>query len=374
MSLTKDILCYIESYADEAFHLLLDLARIPAPSNCEEARAKFCLSYLRAKGVESAYIDEALNVIYPVGDTGSNDLMVFMAHSDVVFPDTTPLPLTIENGRICCPGVGDDTANAVALLTTAGYIAERGLIPKDCGVLLVINSGEEGLGNLKGSRKIMEDFGSRVKEFITFDGNASAIVTKAVGSRRYRITVTTEGGHSYARFGSPNAIAQLSRLITRLYEVQVPDVGKTTYNVGTICGGTSVNTIAQKASMLYEFRSDEPEGLLFIQDEFDRIVEEFRSIGVQITLEMVGERPCGLKVDNSELADRAADAVRKYYGFSPVLTSGSTDCNIPLSMGISAICPGCIRGAGAHTREEYVEIDSLKPGLKVAADLILYHF
>ena len=372
--MNKDALNYIESHADEALQLLIDLAQIPAPSNHEERRAQFCLDWLRSKGAEGAYIDGALNVIFPVGNTGENDLMVFMAHSDVVFPDTDPLPLKIENGRICCPGVGDDTANAVALLTVAGYISEQKLTPKDCGVLLVINSGEEGLGNLKGSRKIMADFGSRVKEFVTLDGNATAIVTRAVGSRRYRVTVTTEGGHSYARFGSPNAIAQLAQLIARLYQVQVPHIGKTTYNVGTISGGTSVNTIAQKAEMLYEFRSDEREGLAFMQAQFDRIVEEFRASGVHIKMEVVGDRPCGLDVDNSALAQRAAAAVQTYYGFSPALTSGSTDCNVPLSMGIRAICPGCVLGAGAHTREEYVELDSLLPGLKVAAELVLYHF
>lgn len=374
MELTSDMLTHIDTHAAQALQLLLDLAPIPAPSTNEELRAEFCLQWLHGKGAEKAYIDEALNVVYPIGDTGENDLMVFMAHSDVVFPDTAPLPLMVENGRIYCPGVGDDTANAVALLTVAGYIAEGQLQPKSCGVLLVINSCEEGLGNLKGSRKIMEAFGSRVKEFVTFDGNASAVVTRAVGSRRYRVAVTAEGGHSYAKFGAPNAIAQLSRLIARLYEVQVPAIGRTTYNVGTVSGGTSVNTIAQSAEMLYEFRSDEREGLAVMQAEFDRIVEEFRASGVQISIEMVGDRPCGLEVDNEALAERAARAVRIHYGFSPALTSGSTDCNIPLSMGIPAICPGCVMGAGAHTREEFVEIDSLLPGLKVAFELILHHF
>ena len=374
MTLTHEILQYIDDHAGQARQLLMDLARIPAPSNHEEQRARFCLDWLHATGAKDAYIDEALNVIYPIGDDGKQDLMVFMAHSDVVFPDTTPLPLKIENGRIFCPGVGDDTANAVALLTVAGYLAQRKLVPENCGVLLVINSGEEGLGNLKGSRKIVADFGSRVKEFVTFDGNASSIVTKAVGSRRYRITVTTEGGHSYARFGAPNAIAQLAQLIARLYQVQVPPIGRTTYNVGTVSGGTSVNTIAQSAEMLYEFRSDEREGLAFMQAEFECIVEQFRASGVQIEAEVVGDRPCGRNVDNSALARRAAEAVKTHYGRLPQFGSGSTDANVPLSMGIPAICPGCVMGAGAHTREEYVEIDSLLPGLKVAADLILHHF
>ena len=135
-----------------------------------------------------------------------------------------------------------------------------------------------------------------------------------------------------------------------------------------------MNTIAQEASMLYEFRSDEREGLSFMQAQFDAIVEEFRCNGVQIKTDVVGDRPCGLDVDNSALAQRAAKAVERHYGLSPALTSGSTDCNVPLSMGIPAICPGCVLGAGAHTREEYVEIDSLLPGLKVAFELVAHHF
>ena len=126
--------------------------------------------------------------------------------------------------------------------------------------------------------------------------------------------------------------------------------------------------------MLFEFRSDEREGLAIMQAEFDRIVEEFRYSGVQIQTEVVGDRPCGLDVDNSVLAERALEAVRVHYGITPQFGVGSTDCNIPLSMGIPAICPGCVMGWGAHTREEYVEIDSLLPGLKVAAQLILHHF
>ncbi len=377
MTLTSDIFQYIESHAKSAQQLLIELAQIPAPSNHEELRAQFCLNWLRSHGAEGAYIDEALNVVYPIGDTGDNDLMVFMAHSDVVFPDTDPLPLKTENGRIYCPGVGDDTANAVALLTAAGYVAEHRLTPKNCGVLLVINSGEEGLGNLKGSRKIMADFGSRVKEFITFDGNATAIVDRAVGSKRYRVEVRTQGGHSYGNFGRLNAIAVLAKLIDRLYDQSVPQLGKTTYNVGTVSGGTSVNTIAQRAEMLYEFRSDEPEALAIMERQFRALFPIAREMGADVTVELVGDRPCGRAADQSAqetLNARAAATVQAHYGVTPGFFPGSTDCNIPLSMGIPSVCPGCVIGSGAHTREEYVEIDSLLPGLKVAFQLILHHF
>lgn len=281
MQLTQSILDYIETHKQQALDLLIELAQIPAPSNHEEKRAEFCASWLRRQGADGVYIDDALNVIYPIGCTDNNPIAVFMAHSDVVFPDTTPLPLCIEDGRIKCPGVGDDTANVVALLMTAKYIAEKKLTPANCGVLLVVNSGEEGLGNLKGSRKIMENFGDRIVEFITFDGSVNAIVNRAVGSRRYCIGIDTEGGHSYGAFGNRNAIAYLASLINTLYTIKVPSMGKTTYNVGTISGGTSVNTIAQHAEMLYEFRSDEREALNIMEQHLNAAIEFYRAKGIQ---------------------------------------------------------------------------------------------
>ncbi len=377
MGISKEILGYIEGHQQEAFDLLCELGQIPAPSNHEEKRAEFCKNWLEQQGAKGVYIDEALNVVYPVGVTADNPLVVYMAHSDVVFPDTEPLPLKVENGRIYCPGIGDDTANAVALLMAAKYVAENGLQPKDEGVLLVINSGEEGLGNLKGSRKIVEDFGHRLKEFITFDGNAQSITNKAVGSKRYKVVIRTEGGHSYGAFGNRNAIAYMAALINDLYNIKVPPMGKTTYNVGLISGGTSVNTIAQNAEMLYEFRSDERESLAVMEQHFNAAIEFHRTKGIEVEVTLVGDRPCSGDVDAEKLAAlvaRGNAAIKKHYGFETVTRSGSTDCNVPLSLGIPAICPGVVIGAGAHTREEYVEIDSLLPGLKAAAEMILYHF
>lgn len=377
MVLTQDILNYIENHRQEAFDLLLELARIPAPSNQEEMRAEFCKAWLEQNGAEGVYIDEALNVVWPVGVTESNDLMVFMAHSDVVFPDTEPLPLKVENGRIYCPGVGDDTASVVALLTACKYIAQNGLKPRNCGLLFVVNAGEEGLGNLKGSRKIMERFGNRVREFVTFDGHDCCGVNRAVGSKRYRIAIDTEGGHSFAAFGNRNAIAYLASLIDTLYTIKVPEKGTTTYNVGTISGGTSVNTIAQHAQMLYEFRSDERESLEIMERHLNAAVEFYRAKGVKVTVTQVGDRPCSGEVDQGKMAEmmaRANAANLRHYGKELRFGRGSTDCNIPLSMGIPAICVGCYNGAGSHTREEWVEIDSLLPGLKFAFDMILHHF
>ncbi|MBQ8831729.1 MAG: M20/M25/M40 family metallo-hydrolase [Oscillospiraceae bacterium] len=375
--INNEISRYIDEHKDEAFDLLVELAQIPAPSHHEEKRAEFCKNWLIKQGAKGVYIDEALNVIYPVGSAENNPIAVFMAHSDVVFPDETPLPLKIEDDRIHCPGVGDDTANVVALLMAAKYIAVNNLSLKDTGLLLVVNSCEEGLGNLKGSRKIIEDFGSRITEFVSFDGSYRGIVSRAVGSKRYKIEIDTEGGHSYSAFGNRNAIAYMSSLIDTLYKVKVPDLGKTTYNVGTISGGTSVNTIAQHAEMLYEFRSDEAEALLIMEKSFTDIIENYRSKGLDVTVTLVGDRPCASNIDPEKhkiLMERTKNAVKLHYDFDAGFHSGSTDCNIPLSVGIPAVCVGCVDGHGAHTREEYVEISSLRPGLGLAFDLVLHHF
>ena len=377
MTLTQDILNAVRDWQPEQLELLTTLARIPAPSHREERRAQFCRQWLERNGAQGVYVDDALNVIWPIGVTAENPLVVFAAHSDVVFPDLEELPLEIRDGKIFCPGVGDDTPSVAALMMAAKFLAQRGLRPKDRGVLLVINSAEEGLGNLKGTRKLFETYGHRVEEFITFDGGSCRCVNRAVGSKRYRIEIDTEGGHSYGAFGNRNAIAYLASLIDTLYTVKVPEGGKTTYNVGTISGGTSVNTIAQHAEMLYEFRSDCRESLAIMERHLAAAIEFYRTKGIQVTVTLVGDRPCSGEVDErkmQELMDRASAATARYYDSELTFGSGSTDCNVPLSMGIPAICVGCYQGSGAHTREEYVLIDSLLPGMKFALDLILQYF
>lgn len=377
MKYTSEISHWIEAHRQEHLQLLTTLAQIPAPSNHEEKRAEFCKEWLETKGAVDVYIDSAQNVILPLNVTGDNRLVVFAAHSDVVFPDTDPLPLRVEEGRICCPGVGDDTASVAALLMAARYILEKQLVPREYGIMIVIDSGEEGLGNLKGIRHLFNTFGHRIREFISFDGGECRCVNRAVGSRRYRIAIDTEGGHSYGAFGNRNAIAYLASLIDTLYTVKVPPFGKTTYNVGTISGGTSVNTIAQHAEMLYEFRSDEAESLALMERHLDAALNFYRTKGIRVTSELVGDRPCSASVDDaamSEMIARAQEATMRHYDRELVFSSGSTDCNIPLSMGIAAICLGCYRGHGAHTREEFVELDSLIPGMKFVFDILLHHF
>ena len=370
MALTNEMNAYAAKAWEEAAQIVRDLCKLPAPSHHEELRAEFCKKWFSDNGFENVIIDKALNVIAPVNVKPGCKLTICMAHTDTVFPDTEPMPFSEKDGFMYSPGVTDDTANLAVLMVCARYFKENYAFG-DEGYLFIANSCEEGLGNLKGTRQIMADYGDRVTEFISLDSSCmSRICCLAVGSHRYNVTVRTEGGHSFGSFGNRNAIHVLATMINALYSVKVPQEGtsRTTYNVGIISGGTSVNTIAQEAQMMYEYRSDNKNCLARMQNMFEKTVEAFRAMGVEVEVEKIGDRPCSGEVDQERheaLKNRAKTAVKEALGLEMSDRSGSTDCNIPLSMGIPAICFGVCRGAGAHTREEKLETASLHDGCKL---------
>ena len=226
----------------------------------------------------------------------------------------------------------------------------------------------------------MKDYEGRVASVISLDGGMTRYCNKSVGSHRYLVEIKTEGGHSYGSFGNRNAIAVMSNLINALYSVKVPVDGdsKTTYNVGTVSGGTSVNTIAQRAAMLYEYRSDSKVCIDKMEKMFYSLIDAYRNMGVEIDVRVLGKRPCMGVVDpraQEALEERFSTIMAAYNGgIVPKAGSGSTDCNIPLSMGIPSIGVSCYSGDGAHTREEFVRIDSLLPGLRLCFELILHSF
>ena len=375
MFFNEDMAKYAAEVQEELKQLIRDLCAIPAPSHHEEKRAEFCKKWFEDNGFTGVFIDEALNVIAPLNVTADNPLTVIMAHTDTVFPDTEPMPFSEDGEYMYSPGVGDDTANLAVLMICARYYKDN--FPGGSeGMLIVANSCEEGLGNLKGSRRIVADYGSRITDFISLDGaTLNRVVTRAVGSHRYKVTVRTEGGHSFGKFGNRNAIHVLSSMITSLYAVKVPqhDDSITTYNVGHISGGTSVNTIAQNAEMMYEYRSNDRECLAKMKNMFEKVIEFYRATGVEVEVELIGDRPCGGDVDPVKLEalrNRFRASVKDIFDLETINGSSSTDCNIPLSEGIPAICFGVCRAFGSHTREEKVNIASLQDGCRLLLDFL----
>lgn len=365
---------YAEDCKEELLGLIEALCKIPAPSNKEERRAEFCRGWFASAGFDDVVVDDALNVVCKLNYSEEKPVIVFMAHTDTVFPDLEPFHPERRDGKIFCPGVGDDTANLAILMLCARFCLSEKARP-DCGILFVANSGEEGLGNLKGSRKIMETY-KNVKRLISFDGKIDSVVNDAVGSDRYSVKLETEGGHSFSDFGNSNAIHLLSRMISDLYDVKLPsrEGSKTTYNVGIIGGGTSVNTIAQSAEMLYEYRSNNRVCLGEMRAAFEAIAEKYGKLSKKLTVEPVGSRPCTGDVNKEEqeaLTLQIAGIVEAVTGKLPDRESGSTDCNIPLSLGIPAVCVGGYHGGGTHTREEWVQIDSLSAGMEAILRIVL---
>lgn len=374
------------TYADECYEeeleLLRTLAQIPAPSGHEERRAEFIRDWLLAQGapVGAVRIDEAKNVILSLpagaGSGGGDDgLAVFAAHTDVVFPDTDPLPLAESPTRLLAPGVGDDTANLVGLLLAARWFL-RHRAPLDRPLLVVANSCEEGLGNLAGTRELFRHYAGRVREFTSFDLYLGTHVTHAVGSHRWRVICHTQGGHSWENFGRDNAIEALCSFIEDLYRLDLPTRAKTTVNVGRFVGGTTVNSIAEEASVLVEYRSSSEECLEEMYGKFVVLVEEHLKEKSRIDAKLIGRRPASGEVvpdGQDELIAATDRVIRELGGVTPEHHESSTDANIPFSLGIPAHTVGTVAGGLLHTREEWVEKESLRRGLAVILALMLRH-
>jgi acetylornithine deacetylase/succinyl-diaminopimelate desuccinylase-like protein len=378
MNITKDML-------EELVDLIKTMTAIPAPSHQEDQRVAFIKEYLQRAGYEPI-VDEAKNVIVEL-PAELDGVHLYTAHTDTVFPDTTPIPVYEKDGKLFGPGVGDDTANACGMLLALKYLKKSGLKVKR-PVAYVFDSCEEGLGNLKGMWAAYHRYEKKLKRHIAFDGSTDHVVNRAVGSKRYEIKVQTVGGRSYNAFGRKNAIAQAAKMISALYEMKVSDLpGKTTFNVGTICGGTSVNTIAQEATFLFEYRSDRQEHLEIMKNRAEQAL--FTALGCDVELAdgarlqvdeetlvsvtIIGDRPGMGDVEvkqQEKLSDYVKEKLTLFTGEEPDFTSGSTDCNIPLSKGIPAVCFGIYLGSLQHTREEWIDIASMEVGLKTMVSIL----
>lgn len=369
---------YLKDSYEELVELTFTLCEIPAPSGQEKARAVFCENWLKEHGVQGAYIDPLQNVIWPYKDDGNGKLVVIAAHTDTVFTDTEPFKVRMEENRAYCPGIGDDTISVAMLLLLMNYMQHY--TPKtETGMLFVLDTNEEGNGHLAGIRRVFEDYGDRIREFISLDGVAGLFCTESVGYVHYRISIDAKGGHAFGAFGTPNAIAQMAELIHRLYTEPLPKIPGVviTYNVGMIQGGSAVNAIAQHAEILYEYRSNTLEGLEQMRKRLEQITEEMKKENVNLKMERIGDCPCSVPIAPERLKpliQRGQNAIFQAFGFQAELCPGASDCSVPLSMGIPALLFGTRTGEYAHSYGEYYQMDKLPNAYEANARLLNSYF
>lgn len=357
--------------------LLTELVQIPAPSGKEAKRAEYICTALKKCGY-SPVIDAAGNVLID-WSVNQGGYTVLMAHMDTVFEDE--VISVVKSGNILsAPGIGDDTSNVVFLMKVLEELVESLQKPQK-NLLFAFNVCEEGMGNLKGIRQIMHDYHGRVDEVVSFDLMSDSICMKAVGSKRYRVKVTTPGGHSFHAFGQKGAVEAAAEMIHRIYQISVAEYTdtKTTYNVGMINGGTSVNTIAQECTFLAEIRSDSAEAMADMEQKLTTVFSMFEgnTDGIEVACELTGFRPTGSGVPEQKqrtLIEKASGIITKHTGKRPALKSGSTDCNLPLSMGIPSISFGGYKGGGTHTRQEWVDVSFMDTGYAIIREFVQCYF
>lgn len=343
----------------------LTLCQIPAPSHQEKEKAEYVLKLFRETGLLDVHMDEVWNVLGRWPGTGGGPTVMLAAHTDTVFPMETDVTVRKEGGRYYCPGINDDTHAVAEIMAVAKAMVKHGLHAKG-DIIFCANVCEEGLGDLKGVKHI---FGheNAIDAFVSVDNPVTGgVVYTATGSRRYQVTFSGSGGHSFADFGLPNPIHAMGRAIAAISDFQAPRLPKTTFNVGVVSGGTSVNTIAASASLLMDIRSDSDSELERLTQEFlravDRAVEAENSRWapdkppVKAEVEVKGIRPAGTQPPDCPIVTAAFEAARML-GIQPELRDeSSTDANIPISMSIPAITVG--RGGregGVHTTHEWFE-------------------
>src|SRR5438067_8705620 len=350
----------------------LELARIPAPPFGEAARSDWLAERFRALGLRKVHKD-AIGNVFGSNPGISRGVISVSAHLDTVFPANTPLNIRQQGRKLYGPSISDNASGVTALLATAAAFANFNL-PHAASLLFIGNVGEEGEGDLRGMRRIFSDpqWKDSIQASVVLDGaGTDTIVAEALGSRRFEVTVRGPGGHSWSDFGAPNPIVVLGRAIHLFSQTRVPSSPKTTFNIGVIRGGTSVNSIPESASMRVDIRSSSASEIDRLDRELRRAIdqsiqeEETRSSQLRetshyrsgLTAEMapIGNRPGG-ELDPNARALQIARAVDAHLGNNAQVQRASTDANIPISMGPEAIAIGAGgNGGGAHTLQEWFD-------------------
>ncbi|HEX3183662.1 MAG TPA: M20/M25/M40 family metallo-hydrolase [Pyrinomonadaceae bacterium] len=374
---------FFEKNAEAITDEQIQICSIPASPFGEQRRAEYLAEKFRTIGLTEIEIDEEGNCLGVLEGTSRSPLLAVSAHLDTVFAPDTDFTVVRSGKRLLAPGIADDGCGLAALLALARAIQTE-KIHTEGSILFVGTVGEEGEGNLRGVRYLLTRgrWASKVDAFLSFDGpGVDRITNRALGSRRYRVEITGPGGHSWGDFGLPNPVHALGRAVSKLAGYPLPREPRTTFNVGRIEGGASVNAIPEKAAMDVDLRSGADAELRRLDSFFRRAVKQaadeenaIRRPGdplLEVKVDLIGERPSGETPFDSPLVELAVEAT-KMLGVEPRLDQSSTDSNLPISLGIPAITLGAGGTSGAsHTLAEWFDPTDRDLGLKRALLVIL---
>jgi acetylornithine deacetylase/succinyl-diaminopimelate desuccinylase-like protein len=366
----KAALAQIKSRDAATLQEQIEIAQIPSPSFKESVRAADYVRRLQALGLSDAAIDAEGNVIARRKGTGKGPTLVLSAHLDTVFPEGTDVTVTQKDGRYYGRGLADDSRGLAVLLTVLKAMQDNSIRTRG-DVLFVGTVGEEGLGNLRGVKALFRD-NPKIDGFISVDSMGAPddnegrgkIVDHATGSRRWQVTFKTTGGHSFNNFGSPSAIHAMGRAIAKIDELRPPADPKTTFTIGVVSGGTSVNAIAGEAQMQVDMRSNSATELAAIEKQILELVDaavvdenqRWNSKDTRAETKLLGDRPAGTANSDTPVVQAALQAAVALGLPEPTLAAASTDANVPLSMGIpAATVSGGGRGDKAHSLDEWYE-------------------
>lgn len=345
----------------------LTIQAIPAPTFDEAERARYMQLEFEAARLEDVHQDHLGNV-YGRVIGGTAPPVLVSAHLDTVFAQGTDLRTRQTATRIVAPGVGDNAVALGALIELAHDMTE---LPPAGDLWLVANVGEEGLGNLCGMREVVSQLADRIASYVVLEGMVFGhIYHRALPVRRYRLTATNRGGHSWIHRGRASAIHELVRLAGRLLEISLPRAAECALNIGTIQGGRSINSIADAAMMELDLRSESEAALEQLEQAVQETVRNATNPRKQVELELIGVRPAGELPAEHPLVQAAAQALVSVGEKAQHLEAGSTDASVPLHLGLPAVCVGVTKGGEAHTMDEYIELQPMPHGYRALQQLI----
>jgi acetylornithine deacetylase/succinyl-diaminopimelate desuccinylase-like protein len=355
---------WIDTHVEPIVEEAIRICEIPAPTFEEAERAAYVKGRFEQLALADVTIDRAGNVRGRRPGAGGGLGVAVGAHLDTVFPKGTDVRVKRDGSRLLAPGIGDNSV-AVASLLAMVEALDAGGVRTVGDLYLTCNTGEEGLGDLKGMKVFVADVKDRVKALVALEGmKINRIIHTAVGSRRYKITFTARGGHSWGHFPSPSAIHILGRAIADISRLEVPSDPKTTYNVGVVHGGTTVNTIASQAEMLVDMRSVDIRSLADLERRILGIIERTAKEGDgKATLDLVGDRPAGSIPGNHPVVE-TCKAVHRALGLQTFTEASSTDVNAALGVGLPGVCISITEGANEHRLDEYIETGPIPTGIK----------